>query len=211
MVRGERREREVGKGERNNFEFENSNGCYSKQGHQESTEDHWFHVGKNNKGKRSISKVVSNKSGFLNNRQGGIINKTNQVSYTDVVYQGSHKGKIQTNGYREHLLDYTTIFLLNLPQRGTAKEIWSYLGKNSDIKDIILPKKMDVNGNRIGFIKIQSRRQAENLIYDLDKSIFLGHRIHLKFTLLKKQMPRKVIREERPYEKRWYEEQHNEI
>lgn len=158
---------------RDTFEFENSNGMHSNQPGKGNFEDQWYYAGRNNNGKKRISSVKDATGASKEELQRSIAHRSIQYTYAEVV---------RNKMIRDKTREMPTIFVLNIPHKGTAKEIWKYFGRNNDIRDIILPRKRDINGNRIGFIKMEKRREAEELIYELDNTIFMGHRIHLKFT-----------------------------
>lgn len=114
----------------------------------------------NGNGKRKITQVEEIKGGLTQNKS-----KTSyQNTYTEVVKNKTVQGKV---------VEHSTVFVLNLPKEGTTKEIWHHFGRNYNIKDIILPKKRDINGNRVSFIQIESWRQMKEIIQEFNNTILI--------------------------------------
>ncbi|KAL1805264.1 hypothetical protein ACET3Z_028332 [Daucus carota] len=65
------------------------------------------------------------------------------------------------------------VFVSNLPQKVPTKEIWSFCKQFGGLKDIVLPRKRDRYGRRIGFIKARSSQEAFKL-----KSAIGGKRLN---------------------------------
>ncbi|KAK1388276.1 hypothetical protein POM88_016454 [Heracleum sosnowskyi] len=49
-----------------------------------------------------------------------------------------------------HKKDDRTIFVAKIPLQARSKEVWSFFAKKREVVDIVLPKKIDKWGNRIG-------------------------------------------------------------
>lgn len=54
--------------------------------------------------------------------------------------------------------------------------------------DIVLPRKLDKYGQRYGFVKLSSSREAESLIQKLRGRTFEGHKLRLDFAKKKKRL-----------------------
>lgn len=80
---------------------------------------------------------------------------------------------------------YLTLFVHNLPQQILAKEVWNFFGKYKTIKDIILPRRRDRNGNRVGFLIVTSGPKSNAIIQDNNGQSFKGSIIQVKRTLTK--------------------------
>ncbi|KAK1393875.1 hypothetical protein POM88_012931 [Heracleum sosnowskyi] len=68
----------------------------------------------------------------------------------------------------------STIFVSKIPNETTAKEIWDLFQNGGDIWDIILPRKRDRKGNRIGFVKTSSELESGRIISNLKQFKGLG-------------------------------------
>ncbi|KAK1403272.1 hypothetical protein POM88_002877 [Heracleum sosnowskyi] len=60
--------------------------------------------------------------------------------------------------------EVSTIFMVNIPIEISARALWSFFKECGKIIDIILPRKRDKNGKRIGFIKTISELEAGVII-----------------------------------------------
>lgn len=80
-----------------------------------------------------------------------------------------------------------------------SREIWRFFGQKKDIKDI----KRDIFGNRMGLIKVDNMETVRRLIERFNNNIFLGYRVHLKFTKerYEKEDAKKVMKENDKREK----------
>lgn len=147
-IKMERREERERRGERREKEYHPQI--------QIQTKDEWFYVGKNQKGKRCVSPIVEPSRGYSYQQP--------QHTYAEVLKRGARLGEI---GIKKKVISSqhrgspeVTIFVLNLPQKVMAREVWRYFGYKEDIQDIILLRKRDCNDNRYGFIKVSTMRIA---------------------------------------------------
>lgn len=57
-----------------------------------------------------------------------------------------------------------TIFLHNIPDKVSAKDMWDCLRNTGEVLDIILPRKRDKKNKRYGFVKTTSELEAGKII-----------------------------------------------
>lgn len=81
------------------------------------------------------------------------------------------KKKEQTGG------DSKTVYLVGIADRALTREVWSLMGHIGGIKDIILPKKRDRFGNRIGFVKVANTKVAKKVIWQIDEMVWQGKKL----------------------------------
>ncbi|KAL1802125.1 hypothetical protein ACET3Z_030772 [Daucus carota] len=72
-----------------------------------------------------------------------------------------------------------SIFLHNIPDEATGREIWQFFSNCGNFIDIILPKKRDKNGKRIGFIHTTSEVEAGAIISNAKMNKGLGRKISM--------------------------------
>lgn len=77
--------------------------------------------------------------------------------------------------------NFYSVMIHNLPTHASTREIWLFFNKQRTIRDIILPRKIDKNNFRIGFILVLDRCATSNLIGEFSNTFFLGHRLLVKF------------------------------
>lgn len=92
--------------------------------------------------------------------------------------QVSHK-KTRKTGGRSKLEQIVTIFLHNIPDEATGRDIWKLFGSCGKIIDIILPRKRDRNGKRYGFVKTTTELEAGAIINNAKMEKKLGSRISM--------------------------------
>lgn len=84
--------------------------------------------------------------------------------------------------------DVGTIFMVNIPLAATAKGIWDFFKSCGKIKDIILPRKRDKNGKRIGFIKVVSEIEPGLVISNVKEKGSLTSRIVMSINSSQKKV-----------------------
>lgn len=147
--------------------------------------------------------------------------ENNQEEWTKVTY----KKKANTNKNVREEKTYL-IFLHNIPDEATGREIWKFFSSCGSFIDIILLKKRDKNGKRIGFIHTSSERDAGAIISNAKMSKGLSRKISMsinnpkrkssyrqnfqtydkpKNPLSGEERVKKAPEEEIPFEKRMFE------
>lgn len=71
-----------------------------------------------------------------------------------------------------------TVFFTGIQDNTMAKDLCKNVGK---VKDIILPRKRDMNSNRFGFISTFKEEEAQNLINSLGGYKFGDKKLYLSF------------------------------
>lgn len=69
--------------------------------------------------------------------------------------------------------------MVGLPPKTLAKDVWQLFSREGHIKDIVLPRKRDKFGNRIGFIKTGGENVARKIIDNLNGKTFMGAKLHI--------------------------------
>lgn len=72
------------------------------------------------------------------------------------------------------------IFISNIPQSTSTRDLWDFFKMGGVIKDIILPKKRDIRNKRYGFVKTCSELEAGWIILNLKQFKGLGHVLKMK-------------------------------
>lgn len=78
-----------------------------------------------------------------------------------------------------------TIFVAKIPSKAKAREVWDFFKRAGKVLDIILPRKRDVNGNRIGFVKVDTDKVARGIMEKVGSKKLLGSKLDLKLVLNK--------------------------
>ncbi|KAL1831177.1 hypothetical protein ACET3Z_000828 [Daucus carota] len=82
--------------------------------------------------------------------------------------------------------DVFTIFLHNIPDLATGKQVWELFQNCGKILDIILPKKRDAKGKRYGFVHTSSELEAGAIISNAKQDKRLGSKIRMSINGVKK-------------------------
>lgn len=134
---------------------------------------HWYTVTRNNRGKRkyiSDQELPSPSRSYAEVTRG--VNKLHNTKTT----QRYHSEQPY------HQISYPpTVFILNIPSGASTKVIWNFLGNKDLIKDIILPRKRDINGIRHGFIHTYDIHFARYLVAHFNGSQLMNNKLILKF------------------------------
>lgn len=83
----------------------------------------------------------------------------------------------------------STIFLHNIPDNATGREIWSLFKECGKIQDIILPRKRDKLGKRYGFVKTFGGKEAGAIICNAKMDKSLGIKIKMSINDSKYAIP----------------------
>lgn len=67
-----------------------------------------------------------------------------------------------------------TVFISNIPSNALAVDIWGFFKRVCRVLDIVLPKRRDKNGVRLGFLKLRSKSEADAVIKNLNGKMFQG-------------------------------------
>lgn len=157
MLLGERMPQERNLPGERNFKFQN---LKHNNGNRD-TETPWITIGRDARGKRLFIPDKGIARLHFTERE----TRTTSSSSVDMVRRGLKEQFVRRppNSPEEQRPSIATIFVLYLPEMASTRDIWDFFGYNSHIKDIILPKKRDINGNRFSFIQT----------YDFSFAIFL--------------------------------------
>ncbi|KAK1360355.1 hypothetical protein POM88_044829 [Heracleum sosnowskyi] len=102
--------------------------------------------------------------------EGEILDNTNEWT----LVQGKNK---VTRGQSKEV---STIFMVNVPIEASAREIWNFFKDCGKVKDIILPRKKDRNGRRIGFIKTTNELEAGTIICNAKEKGGFARKIYMR-------------------------------
>lgn len=130
-----------------------------------------------NPSKRSFSDVLQDQ---INTRQDP--NYENLGNWKQVTYRKTKKdNKVYKNA------EIFTIFLHDIPEAAQSKEIWQLFQACGQIRDIILPRKRDRNGKRIGFVQTHSEKEAGAVISNAKMDKRLGRKIRMSINTREKE------------------------
>lgn len=112
--------------------------------------------------------------------------ENNQASYRDTLnlnrnpsQASSCRSPSKSGHYAKKAKETHTIFFSGFHESTQPKEVWQFFKRNGRIKDIILPRKKDKYGNKFGFIIMESRGEAEQLIKDLNATMMGPNKMYL--------------------------------
>lgn len=111
--------------------------------------------------------------------------KMEEDSKTSKVPESSWQMVTRRKNKKVKIDKWATIFLANIPSNTKAREVWGFFNNANKVLYIILLRKRDVNGNRIGFVKIESDNEALAILDRLGNNKFLGVKLDLKLELNK--------------------------
>ncbi|KAK1347755.1 hypothetical protein POM88_055032 [Heracleum sosnowskyi] len=136
---------------------------------------------KSQRGVKSYVEVISTKPS-LNNSQ---------------KIEGDEHGEWKIVSYRKNKsnakLKTTTIYTVGIPPKAFAKDVWQFFSNGGQILDIILPKKTDKFGNRFGFVKTSSEKEARKIIDKLSGVKFLGKNLSVTLARPRLQKENEVV------------------
>lgn len=75
---------------------------------------------------------------------------------------------------------WSTIFIEKIPLKAKSGEIWNFFKKAGKVTDIVLQKKRDISGNRIGFVKSRTESESLTILERLRGNDFVGIKLDLK-------------------------------
>ncbi|KAL1829669.1 hypothetical protein ACET3Z_008081 [Daucus carota] len=122
-----------------------------------------------NQDNRSYSEALQNPLWTAKENPSAQHNEWKEVTYRKKA-NNSAKGKSQHT---------VSIFLYDIPDISTGKDIWNLFKECGKIKDIILPRKRDVRGKRIGFVHTDSEKEAGAIISNAKQDKKLGRKIKM--------------------------------
>lgn len=116
----------------------------------------------------------------------GVCNEGNQRNVRDEKggRVGEEKEKVDEDGEwktvsysRKRNIKGSTIYVVGIADKALAKDIWKVFCEVGNVKDIVLPKKRDRFGNRIGFVKTSNLETGRKLIERFDGVTLWGKKI----------------------------------
>jgi RNA recognition motif-containing protein len=77
--------------------------------------------------------------------------------------QGGDKRK--RNGYLQRLdRETTSFFFTNIPEESTTLELWQQFRRFGRVGEVFIPKRLDKQGRRFGFVKFRDVTDADELL-----------------------------------------------
>lgn len=74
----------------------------------------------------------------------------------------------------------SSIFILNIRDSANSRDIWSFFQRQHAVKDIILPRKRDINGKRFGFIHTYDHHTAISIVKHFNGSSLMNNKLLVK-------------------------------
>ncbi|KAL1815789.1 hypothetical protein ACET3Z_018363 [Daucus carota] len=99
------------------------------------------------------------------------------------------KKSTRQNGVRRPTPKSNTVYLTGFKDSVQLKDLWILFRKSVTVRDIILPRKTGVSGNRYGFVITENAQQAMALIEKFHKKNINSNVLHLEFAKGKKSRP----------------------
>ncbi|KAK1383695.1 hypothetical protein POM88_021430 [Heracleum sosnowskyi] len=122
--------------------------------------------------RRNISYVKNNykETGYKNTQNGKKVDKEllneGYSGECQVVTYWKRRNATQEEG--------KTVYVVGIADKAKARDVWNVFNKAEKVKDIVLPRKRDKFGNRIGFVKTNSEVEAMKINKRMNGTVFLG-------------------------------------